>query len=618
MGAGVRVRSDKSEAAKKDIERPVPSAAPPPGTNAPQAWGSDAIAAMLRALDIPYAALNPGASYRGLHDSLVNHLGNAGPQMLLCLHEESAVAIAHGYAKVTDRPMIAIVHSNVGLMHGTMAVFNAWCDRVPLILLGATGPVDAARRRPWIDWIHTARDQGALVRPYTKWDDQPASVAAAQEALLRANLIAQTAPRGPVYINLDVTLQEEPIPAMPLPPPMHRYAPPPPAVPAPEALREAAAMLAGAKRPVMLMGRVSRDPAGWQSRVELAEAVGAHVATSLKTSAAFPTDHPLHSAPPGTFTSPAICELLVAADVIVSLDWVDLAGTLRAAYGANPVTAKIIQISVDQYVHNGWSMDHQGLPPVDLHLLVEPDQAVPPLLEAVKKLRPIAPKLPAVGQRQGPPPLSALDTASIIEVPHVPTALKQALAGAEISMLRTPLSWGGHLWDFKHPLDYLGSDGGGGVGGGPGQVIGAALALRDAGSKRLPVAFIGDGDFLMANTALWTAAHYEIPLLIIVANNRSFFNDELHQERVAKARNRPVENRWIGQAIHEPDIDLAAIARAQGCVGIGPVEDPRKLVAALQEGIEAVRGGRVCVVDVRVATGYDPGMAGGLTKHVGR
>jgi thiamine pyrophosphate-dependent acetolactate synthase large subunit-like protein len=203
-------------------------------------------------------------------------------------------------------------------------------------------------------------------------------------------------------------------------------------------------------------------------------------------------------------------------------------------------------------------------------------------------------------------------------VPHVPTALKQALEGAEISMLRTPLSWGGHLWDFKHPLDYLGSDGGGGVGGGPGQVIGAALALRDAGSKRLPVAFIGDGDFLMANTALWTAAHYEIPLLIIVANNRSFFNDELHQERVAKARNRPVENRWIGQAIHEPDIDLAAIARAQGCVGIGPVEDPRKLVAALKEGIEAVRGGRPCVVDVRVATGYDPGMAGGLTKHVGR
>src|ERR1041385_4705614 len=155
MGAGVRVRSDKSVGGKNDIERPVPSAALPPGTNAPQAWGSDAIAAMLRALDIPYAALNPGASYRGLHDSLVNHLGNAGPQMLLCLHEESAVAIAHGYAKVTDKPMIAIVHSNVGLMHGTMAVFNAWCDRVPLILLGATGPVDPARRRPRIAWIHT-------------------------------------------------------------------------------------------------------------------------------------------------------------------------------------------------------------------------------------------------------------------------------------------------------------------------------------------------------------------------------------------------------------------------------------------------------------------------------
>src|SRR5438552_6635105 len=146
-------------------------------------WGSDAVALMLHGLDIPYVALNTGASYRGLHDSLVNLLGNRDPQMLLCLHEEHAVAIAHGYAKVAGRPMAAIVHSNVGLMHATMAIFNAWCDRVPVLVLGATGPVDAARRRPWIDWIHTAQDQGALVRSYTKWDAQPASVPAALEAV---------------------------------------------------------------------------------------------------------------------------------------------------------------------------------------------------------------------------------------------------------------------------------------------------------------------------------------------------------------------------------------------------------------------------------------------------
>src|SRR3954466_10851584 len=212
------------------IERPLPS-----GANAP-AFGSDVIADTLRSLDIPYIALNPGASYRGLHDSLVNYLGNSAPQMLLCLHEESAVAIAHGYAKVTGRAMAAALHSNVGLMHASMAIFNAWCDRMPVLLLGATGPVDAAKRRPWIDWIHTARDQGALIRPYTKWDDQPASPAAAREALMRAWQIACTAPRGPVYINLAAGLREGARPAPPPRGPVERFAPPPAPVPAPESI----------------------------------------------------------------------------------------------------------------------------------------------------------------------------------------------------------------------------------------------------------------------------------------------------------------------------------------------------------------------------------------------
>src|SRR3954466_10590322 len=188
---------------------------PPPASD--NVFGSDAMAAMLRTLDVPYIALNPGASYRGLHDSLVNYLGNSAPQMLLCLHEESAVAIAHGYAKVTGKAMAAAVHSNVGLMHATMAIFNAWCDRMPVLVLGATGPVDATKRRPWIDWIHTARDQGALVRPYVKWDDQPASPGAAREALMRAMWIAQTAPMGQVYVNFDAEMQEAKL-SEPLPP----------------------------------------------------------------------------------------------------------------------------------------------------------------------------------------------------------------------------------------------------------------------------------------------------------------------------------------------------------------------------------------------------------------
>src|SRR5690348_16950314 len=200
---GRKAESTGADAAVAALERPAQ-----PGVNA-AAFGSDVVADTLRALDVPYIALNPGASYRGLHDSLVNYLGNSAPQMLLCLHEESAVAIAHGYAKVTGRAMAAALHSNVGLIHATMAIFNAWCDRMPVLLIGATGPVDAAKRRPWIDWIHTARDQGALVRPYTKWDDQPASPAAAREAILRAGWIANTAPRGPTYVNLDAGMQEE-------------------------------------------------------------------------------------------------------------------------------------------------------------------------------------------------------------------------------------------------------------------------------------------------------------------------------------------------------------------------------------------------------------------------
>ena len=192
------------------VERPTPAGANAPG------FGSDIIADALRSLDIPYIALTPGASYRGLHDSIVNYLGNSAPQMLLCLHEEAAVAIAHGYAKVTGKAMAAAVHSNVGLMHASMAMFNAWCDRMPMLVLGATGPVDAAKRRPWIDWIHTARDQGALVREYTKWDDQPASPGAAREAILRGTWIANTAPQGPVYINFDAELQEMKV-AEPLP-----------------------------------------------------------------------------------------------------------------------------------------------------------------------------------------------------------------------------------------------------------------------------------------------------------------------------------------------------------------------------------------------------------------
>ena len=590
---GARTPDDASIAA---LDRPLPA-----GVNAAQ-FGSDVAADALRALDIPYIALNPGASYRGFHDSIVNYLGNRQPQMLLCLHEEAAVAIAQGYAKVTGRAMAVAVHSNVGLMHATMAIFNAWCDRMPMVILGATGPVDAAKRRPWIDWIHTARDQGALIRGYSKWDDQPASPAAAREAILRAGWIANTAPCGPTYVNLDAGMQEEKLAEPVAPIDTKRFMPAVEQAAAENAIEQAADLLRNAKQPVILAGRVSRDMDAWNARVALVERLGARVVTDLKIGAAFPTDHPLHAGAPGTIAPvPEAADALRAADVILSLDWVDIAGTLKHIGGS---AAKIVQVSIDHQLHKGWSMDYQGLPPVDVLIACEPDAAVPALIEALGSAKPRL-----VAERKSEPFKPAGDK---LTVDHLADALRRAIGERPASLTHLSLSWNGASWPFRHPLDFLGGDGGGGVGGGPGISVGAALALK--GSGRLPVAVCGDGDFLMGVTALWTAAHYRIPLLIVVANNRSFFNDELHQERVARMRNRPVENRWIGQRISEPDIDLASMARAQGATGFGPVNAIGDLAPVFAKAIAAVEAGACAVVDVRVEPGYTAAMTAVMTR----
>jgi thiamine pyrophosphate-dependent acetolactate synthase large subunit-like protein len=577
------------------VERPTPAGANAPG------FGSDVIADALSSLDIPYIALTPGASYRGLHDSIVNYLGNSKPQMLLCLHEEAAVAIAHGYAKVTGKAMVSAVHSNVGLMHATMAMFNAWCDRMPMVVLGATGPVDAVKRRPWIDWIHTARDQGALVREYTKWDDQPASPGAAREAILRGTWIANTVPQGPVYINFDAEVQEAKV-NEPLPPiDVARYMPQISTAAPAEQVKQAAAMLKGAKQVLILAGRASRDPEVWKARVALAEALNARVLSDLKIGATFPTDHPLYFGSPRAVTPEGV-EGLKDVDVVLSLDWVDLAGAMRW-FGPSP-SAKVIQISLDHRIHNGWSMDHQGLPPVDLLLSADPDLVVPELVKEIGT----STKPHAV-----PSPRKIVDKELAgFTNENIARSLRKVLSDRPVTYTHLPLSWDDTWMPFRHPLDFVGSDGGGGVGGGPGISVGAALALK--GSGRLPIAICGDGDFLMGVTAVWTAVHYKIPLLFVIANNRSFYNDELHQERMARARNRPVENKWIGQRMSDPDVDIAAMGRAQGAVGFGPVTKASDLPGVLEKAIAEVDAGRVAVVDVRVEPGYTAVMTAAMTR----
>ena len=559
-------------------------------------WESDAVAELLRRLEVPYISLVPGASYRGLHDSIVNYLGNEQPAMVVTLHEEHAVAIAHGFAKVTGRPMAVALHSNVGLMHATMAVFNAWCDRAPMLILGASGPMDADRRRPWIDWIHTSQDQGALVRDFTKWDDQPASVPAAVESLLRANSLAQTPPAGPVYICLDVDLQEAALTDVVTFPDIARFAPSASLAPARSTVSEAAAILSAAERAVILAGRVSRSDEGWRERVALSERLKSPVLTDLKVAGAFPTKHPLHVAPPTFAMGDEAAQLLASADVILSLDWLDLAGTLRLA-NVEIEKTQIIHCSLDAYAHKAPGADHQGLPPVDVSISCHPDALVGDLIDAIDRIGGVPPQ-----QVWWQPGEDAVDVRvglhGAITQFDIAEALDRARGDRELCITQVPLGWPAATCDFRDPLDFLGRDGGAGVGSGPGIAVGAALAL--AGSERIPLALLGDGDFAMGANAIWTAVHYRLPLAVLIANNRSYMNDEQHQRRVAETRERPVANKWIGQRMEDPLLDHAGTARAQGAEGLGPITERADLEAAIGRALDIAEHGGVAVVDIHI------------------
>ncbi len=562
-------------------------------------WGSDVIASALRETGIPYACLNPGASYRGLHDSMVNFLGNENPKMLLNLHEEHAIAMAQGYAKACNEPLIAIVHSNVGLMHATMGIFNAWCDRVPMVVIGATGPVNSSIRRPHIDWIHTASDQGALIRDYIKWDDQPGSPEGVVEAIRKGKQIACTPPYGPVYICLDAAVQEMQIDEWPEFNDISRYqSPPPPNAPAGVA-EEAAEMLLSANNPLILAGRMLRNEDAWTKRVRLAEAIGAKAVNNAWQEVGFPTNHPLHVENiAGFFVGGSVRDAHEAADVVLSLDWFDLGGTMTHAWHGGEVKPKVINCSMDHHLHGGWSKDHGQLAPVDLHVPTTPEAFIDELLPIVEKAGKgktyqLKEPVPVEPQRQGP-----------IGVRDMAQAIRSVMQDDDISLISHTIGWPNDEAYYDHPLAYLGNAGGGGLGAGTGNAIGSALAMRDKGSKYLPMAVLGDGDFLMGVTALWAAAHERIPFLIVVANNNSYFNDEMHQEAVAKKRGRPPENRWVGQRLDDPEVDICAIAEAQGVSAEGPVDNLEDLIPALKSSIEKVRAGASLVLEIKVTPEY--------------
>lgn len=554
-------------------------------------WGSDVPAQMLRRLGVEWIALTPGASYRGFHDSLVNHLGNERPEMLLCLHEEHAVAIAHGFAKVTGQAMAVALHSNVGLMHGSMAIFNAWGDRAPMLILGATGPVDASQRRPWIDWLHTTQDQGALIRHFTKWDDQPGSTVACVEAMARGWKITNTSPMAPVYVNLDAGWQEAPLEGDIAWPDPARHAPVPSPRPEPEMVARAAELLAKASHPVILMGRGVRNETAMNVRVALAERTGAVMVSDLKAGTMVPTDHPNHAGAPINKLSGAVRDVMLRADVILSLGWIDLGGVLIQAFGNQPVSARIIHASDDMALHRGWGQEHFALPPVDIEFGCSGDALAGDLLAALPDVSKSAPELPTPSK----PAAGAQDSLTFRDIAK---ALRRETGETPVTFPALARSWPHDLWPQCHPLDYLGKDGGGGIGSGPGLAVGAALALK--GSGRLVVATLGDGDTLMGVTALWTAAKYRLPALFVIGNNRSYYNDELHQESVAERRGRNPANAWVGQRLDHPAPDIAQMAMAQGVEAFGPVKTQDDLAQAMTAGVAALRAGKPYLIDVWV------------------
>ncbi len=568
----------------------------------PIGWKSDVVAKLLRNLGFKYVLLNPGASYRGLHDSIVNYLGNENPQMVLCLNEDHVVSIAHGYAKATDEPLACVLHSNVGLMHGMMGLFNAWADRVPMFVLGATGPVAPEKRRPWIDWIHTTKDQGAMLRNFIKWDDEPRSVPGIIEGMLRGFQMTTSLPRAPVYVCLDAGLQEEAVDGPVVIPDIARFGPASPPAAAPDDVAAIAALIEGAVSPVFLIGRGSRRQDDWDRRVALAERTGAAVLTSLRERAVFPTEHPQHVGTPSGWVTAGARKALNEADLLVSFDWIDLNGYLQQINRrTSALPAKIVHISLESVLHNGWSMDHFGLAPADMFLTADADTVVRQLLDSLQS-RASSPRTPWFTNSPSKPVGYGANGQSEL-VPHdIEVALTALRAEYDFTLAHTTIGWASTDFHFRGPLDYLGHDGGAGLAAGPGLTIGAALALQ--GSGRIVVGVLGDGDFLQGVMALWTAAHYGIAALFIVSNNRSNFNDEIHQETVANARKRPVENRWVGQRIDDPAVDLAAMARAQGVEAIGPVATVPDLVAAIRDGLAVVKAGRPFLIDARVKPGY--------------
>jgi thiamine pyrophosphate-dependent acetolactate synthase large subunit-like protein len=522
------------------------------------------------------------------------------------------VGMARGYYRATGRPMAAILHNFVGLLNAAMTIYDAWCDRTPVIVMGGTGPMDATKRRPWIDWIHTANLQADPIRNFLKFDDQPWSVAAIPESILRAYRIAVTEPGGPVYLCFNTDDQEEPITEPMALPDVARFGPAPTPVPDRASLREAARLLVGAEMPVALADRVGRSAEAVRTLVQLADELAMPV-LNLGASQAFPTHHPMAFAGLNQ-------DLLREADVVLGLDCVDLAGSSRVSlpgHGARTRLEtpnegkKVINVSMDELAARAMTTDYQALPAVDVPMLSTPAVVLPLLLEEVRsqldsgargridrRRQALAGRMDQLQQRFSRQRDAQWDRPQISEL-RLYAELWETIKDEDFCLTHGgPGRAAPGIFNIPGPERSVAGGGGGAVGSGPSVALGAGLGLRETG--KLPVGVFGDGDFLSGVQTLWTGAHYHIPGLWVIKNNRSYYNDEDHQERVAQMRERPPENKWIGMRMENPEVDFAGVARDLGAGGEGPVKDVADLRPTLQRALQRARQGELVVVDVRV------------------
>jgi acetolactate synthase-1/2/3 large subunit len=606
-------KTDAQQTPAPTTPPPVPQAEPDPRESVEvmttERPGADFMTDVIKSFGFEYVCANPGSSFRSLHESIVNYGGNRAPEFITCCHEESSVAMAHGYAKVEGKPLCVLAHGTVGLQHAAMAIYNAYCDRVPIyIVLGNS--MDATERRPGVEWAHSVQDAAAMVRDYIKWDDLPISLPHFAESAVRAYKIAMTPPMLPVLIVADSDLQESPISGEHTPRIPRLTLTRPPQGDS-DAVNEAAKWLVAAENPVLLADRLARTSNGMKLLVELAETLQAPV-VDRGGRMNFPNTHPLCH----TERSRA---LVAGADVILGLELTDFWGFThsfrdqlkRSSRTLTKAATKLISITAtDLYMKSNYQ-DFQRYPEVDLAIAADAEATLPSLIEAVKRLLTTDRKR-AFGERgaklakakQDSQQKARADAAYAWDASPVSTArlcaeLWQQIKGKDwslVSAVNNVSDWPLRLWEFDKYYRFIGGSGGAGIGYGAPAAIGAALANRKHG--RLTVNIQNDGDLMYAPGVLWTAAHHRIPLLNIMHNNRAYHQETMHLQRMGNRHNRGVTQAGIGTALDNPNIDFGGLARSMGIHGEGPITDPNEVGPAIRRALEVVERGEPALVDV--------------------